>query len=151
MQSPLDAIPTGPWDGEATYANAVRTLKPVLSRIDTPLSFTNGDHQPANFLTDGKAVTGFLDFEDACLRDSLMSLTKYPVYDLHPFNKAGFVDLYLDRMGISRSDFAPRLAFMCLVTLQREIPVRPDSEDQSRYQAHVLRLLDEAMAGVRQM
>ena len=80
-----------------------------------------------------------------------MSIAKYPVYDLHPFNKAGFVDLYLDSMGLSRSDFAPRLTLMCLVTLQREIPVQPDSEDQYRYQAHVLRLLDEAMAETRQM
>ena len=66
-------------------------------------------HQPANFLTDGKTVTGFLDFEDACFRDHLLSIAKYPVYDLHPFDKAGFVDLYLDSMGLDRSDFAPRL------------------------------------------
>lgn len=142
----LDAIPKdGPWKSEPLFLNSVSSLRPVLEQIDTPISFTNGDHQPANFLTDGERVTGFLDFEDACLRDPLMGIAKYPVYDLHPLNKAGFVDLYLDSRGFDQADFAPRLALMCLATLQGDIPVQPLSEGERQYQQHVLQLLDESI------
>ena len=84
-----------------------------------------GTHQPANFLTDGERVTGFLDFEVACFRDPLMGIAKYPVYDLHPLNKAGFVDLYLTSKGLDHTDFAPRLALMCLETCSEVCPSSP--------------------------
>lgn len=143
----LDAIPKdGPWKSEPLFLKAVSSLSPVIEKLDTPVSFTNGDHQPANFLTDGERVTGFLDFEKACFRDPLMGITKYPVYDLHPLNKAGFVDRYLDSKGFDQIDFAPRLALMCLATLQGDIPVQPLSEGERRYQQHVLQLLDESIA-----
>ena len=127
----------------------ISCLRPRIERIATPLSFTNGDHQPANFLTDGERITGFLDFENACFRDPLMGIAKYPVYDLHPFNKAGFVGLYLSSRGYNRADFAPRLALMCLQTLQQEIPIKPASDDEKNYQQHVLKLLDDSIATVR--
>ncbi|MBT4499028.1 MAG: phosphotransferase [Gemmatimonadetes bacterium] len=146
----LEAISqSAPWAVNSTCESALADLRPVIREIDTPLTFTNGDYQPANFLTDGEVVTGFLDFEDACFRDPLMSIAKYPVYDLHPFNKAGFVDLYLRTGGFKSADFAPRLALVCLATLQREAPAPGESNAQDRYRTHLLQLLDEAMAEIK--
>lgn len=142
----FDAIPSGPWSGEPTYSEAARTLRPVLERVETRLSFTNGDHQPANFLTDGGKIVGFVDFEDACFRDPLIGIAKYPVYDLHPLNKAGFCDLYLERSGFTSTEFSARVALMCLATLQKEIPVRSGSPGDEKYKEHVLRLLAECVA-----
>ena len=141
----LERIPSGAWDSEPVYANAIERLRPVLEEVHTPLCFTNGDHQPANFLTDGEGIVGFLDFEDSCFRDPLMGLAKYPVYDLHPLNKAGFTELYLRERGLTPAEFAPRIALMCLTTLQRSIAIVPESNDEEAYRDHVLKLLDETM------
>jgi aminoglycoside phosphotransferase len=137
-----------PWNSEGLFRKAVDVLQPILEKITTPLVFTNGDYQPANFLTDGAKITGFVDFEKACFRDPLMGIAKYPVYDLHPLNKAGFVDSYLDTREYDRTDFASRLALMCLITLQREIPVRTTSEGEQTYLTHVTHLLKEAMTTI---
>ena len=141
----LDAIFSGPWDGEPIYTDSIRTLRPVLERIETPRSFTNGDHQPGNFLTDGEKIVGYVDFEYACFRDPLMGIAKYPVYDLHPLNKAGFVDLYLKRNGFTSAEFSARVALMCLATLQRGVSVQPRSSDEKKYKEHVLKLLVESV------
>jgi len=141
----LDAIPSGPWDDDPTYDHAVRSIRPVLEEIETPLSFTNGDHQPANFLTDGDKIVGFVDFEDACFRDPLMGIAKYPVYDLHPLNKAGFCDLYLERNGFTSAEFSVRVALMCLATLQKGVRTRSKFAGEEKYKEHVLSLLVECV------
>ncbi len=132
----------GPWLREQVFLNAVAKLRPVLAEVPDPLVFTGGDYQPANFLTDGTRLTGFVDFENACYQDFLFGFAKYPIYDLHPMNKAGFVPFLLERTGVSRRDFDIRLALGCLVTLQEEIAVRGLHET---YRTHVLALLAEAL------
>lgn len=134
-----------PWNSEKIFKKAIEHLLPILHRISTPLIFTNGDYQPANFLTDGKKITGFLDFENAQLRDPLMGLTKYPVYDLHPLNKAGFVNIYLKGRGFTEKQFLPRLALFCLITLQKEIPIHPTNQKEKKYQKRVLDLLKHSL------
>ena len=74
-----------------------------------------------------------------------MGIAKYPVYDLHPLNKAGFVDFYLEAKGYDHTDFAPRLALMCLTTLQKEISLRPTNAGEESYQRHVLQLLRDSI------
>lgn len=145
----LDAIKDQePWSAEDLFKTSVDFLQPILKQISIPLVFTNGDNQPANFLTNGREITGFVDFEKACFRDPLMGLAKYPVYDLHPLNRAGFVDMYLDIKGYARTDFASRLALMCLVTLQREIPIQATSVEEQRYQNHVIQLLKDSITRI---
>lgn len=132
----------GPWLDEAVFAKAVNRLRPVLEDNPDVLVFSGGDYQPANFLTDGHKVTGFIDFEMAGYHDFLFGFAKYPIYDIHPLNKCGFVSFLLREKRIDRRDFAIRLALGCLVTLQKEIPVTgPDEE----YRKHVVSLLGEAM------
>jgi aminoglycoside phosphotransferase len=116
----------GPWIQQPLFWQAVRQLVPVLARIDTPLVFSNGDYNPANFLSDGQQITGFIDFEMACFEDPHYGFAKYRVYDMYPFYKTGLVERYLQGSGLSEVEFAPRMAVRCLWTLQREIPVFPD-------------------------
>lgn len=137
-----------PWNSEKVFKEAVDFLLPVLRQISTPLIFTNGDYQPANFLTDGKKIVGFIDFENAKLRDPLMGLAKYPVYDLHPLNKAGFVETYLQGRGFTEQQFFPRLALFCLITLQKEISVHPADKEEQKYQTRVLNLLQRSLDGI---
>lgn len=113
----------GPWRDQPLFWRAVRQLVPVLARIDTPLVFSNGDYNPANFLSDGQKITGFIDFENACFEDPHYGFAKYRVYDMYPFHKTGLVERYLEEQGVSEAEFAPRMAVRCLWTLQREIPV----------------------------
>lgn len=136
----------GPWVQEKTFADAVDALRPVLSGISDPPVFTGGDYQPANFLTDGKTLTGFVDFENSRYQDFLFGFAKYPIYDLHPLNKAGFVPFLLERTGVAPEHFDIRLAVGCLGTLQREIPV---TGRDSEYREHVLRLLAGALNSIR--
>jgi hypothetical protein len=137
----------GRWMGEELYSRAARKLMPVLERIRTPLVFSNGDYQPGNFLASGGRLSGILDFEYAWFEDPLYGFTKYPIYDLAPLNKAGVVEAYLKRRGMTKKDFAPRLALACLATLDREVPV---SRGPRRYRRHILRLLDESLRQVAQ-
>ena len=83
-------------------------------------------------------MTGFVDFEAACFQDPLIGFAKYPIYDIHPMNRAGLIDSMLESLGFSPRDFAPRLALGCLMTLQNEIPVRPATADERSYKDHVL-------------
>ncbi len=113
----------GPWIRQPLFWRAVRQLVPALVRIDTPLVFSNGDYNPANFLSDGQQIAGFVDFEMACFEDPHYGFAKYRVYDMYPFHKTGLVERYLHGCGLSEAEFAPRMAVRCLWTLQREIPV----------------------------
>jgi aminoglycoside phosphotransferase len=134
----------GPWLQVPLVRQAVQQLVPILAEIRTPLVFSNGDYQPANFLTDGQRVTGFVDFEMGCFEDPHYGVAKYRVYDMAPLNGAGFVERYLDARHLSEADFAPRLALRCLWTLQREISIPGQDEDGS-YGDHVIQLLREAL------
>jgi hypothetical protein len=134
----------GPWLQVPLFREAIRWLVPILAEIRAPLVFSNGDYQPANFLTDGERVVGYVDFELAGFEDSHYGVAKYRVYDMAPLHKAGFVERYLAAHQLSETDFAPRQAVRCLWTLQREISVPGDGPDNS-YRDHVIRLLREAL------
>jgi aminoglycoside phosphotransferase (APT) family kinase protein len=132
----------GPWLQAPLFRRAAQQLVPILAEIQTPLIFSNGDYQPANFLTDGQRVVGFLDFDLACFEDPHYGVAKYRVYDMAPLHKAGFVERYLNAHGLSEVDLAPRMAVRCLWTLQREIPI---ADRDGEYGSHVIQLLREAL------
>jgi RNA polymerase sigma-70 factor (ECF subfamily) len=59
--------------------------------------------------------------------DPLLGLAMVWIYDCYPFVHTGFVEQYLWRHGISRREFAPRLALQALKTMARQLPVKkPD-------------------------
>lgn len=133
------------WNSEPIFIEAVKKLEQVLKNINTKLVFSNGDYQPANFLTDGNKITGFVDFDNSCFQDPLIGIVKFPIYDINPLNKEGFVDLFLKTLGFNKKDFYPRLALGCLITLQREIPIGECNEKDKKYRSRVLRLLKESL------
>ena len=135
----------GPWLHESVFSRAVDALRPVLDQVADQPVFTGGDYQPANFLTDGTNLTGFVDFENARYQDFLFGFAKYPIYDLHPMNKAGFVHFLVEQANIERWQFDIRVALGCLTTLQREIPV---TGKLSNYRMHVLSLLSGALSSI---
>ena len=57
----------GDWFQQDLFARAIEQLNDVLTHITTQPVFSNGDYNPLNFLYDGEALTGFVDFEGACL------------------------------------------------------------------------------------
>lgn len=138
----------GPWLQEPEFQEAVHQLAPALDAIKTPLVFSNGDYQPANFLTDGQTLTGFVDFEQARFEDPHYGFAKYLVYDMDPLNDAGLVEHYLDRSGVSKREFAPRMAVRCLWTLQREVAVRGGNQKMAQYRTAVLELLHAATSEI---
>lgn len=135
----------GPWLEHEQFANATCKLGSVLEKTIDDLVFTGGDYQPANFLTDGKEVTGFVDFELAGYQDFMYGFVKYPIYNAYPFNKAGFVSFLLNETKVSVETFNIRLALGCLVTLQREISV---TNGDHRYRNYVMEMLETAIASV---
>lgn len=137
--------PHHPWSRVPLFVQALERLAPVLATIAAPLVFTNGDYQPGNFLHVDGEISGVVDFESAAFEDPLMGFAKYPIYDVHPLNRAGAVDAYLAAHGYTQRDFAPRLALSCLLTLLREIAVDGGDEHEERYREHVLSLLHHAI------
>jgi len=135
----------GLWLRSETFLDAVERLRPLLAEAPEEPAFTGGDNQAGNFLTDGARVTGFVDFEMAGYRDFLLGFAKYPIYDLHPLNRAGMIEVLLREKGFSQRDFQIRLALGCLATLQREIPA--DGPDNA-YRTHVVGLLAKALDSI---
>jgi aminoglycoside phosphotransferase len=141
----LQAIETkeSAWSEHALFRDAVSHLNTGLP--NDPLVFSNGDYQPGNFLTDGKTVTAFLDFEEARFEDRLIGFAKYLIYDLDPLNRAGLVRDYLAHVGSTPADFAPRLALGCLKTLQNEIAPTGGDREMATYRDRVFDLLRKSL------
>lgn len=138
----------GDWLRLAEIQDAVVRLSRVIERDDVPRMFSNGDFAPANFLSDGSALTGMLDFEKAAFVDPLTVLTRFPVYDLRPLSRTNFVASVLNEHCYTENDFALRVAVFCLRTLQTKCPVAGGSPQQRDRRRHVLSVLEEAMARV---
>jgi hypothetical protein len=139
----------GPWMADPLFAGAVARLTPVVEAIDVPLVYTNDLYFP-NFLRvagrpaafdaaapfgwpgdprggAGRRITQFV-MPFGWFGDPLLGLAKFWTYDCYPFVHTGFVERYLYEKGVSKQEFAPRLAVRALWTLQRELPVAPPSE-----------------------
>jgi len=131
------------WSEHALFRDAISHLRTGLP--NDSLVFSNGDYQPGNFLTDGKMVTAYLDFEDARFEDRLIGFAKYMIYDIAPMNRAGLVSDYLAYAGASPADFAPRLTLGCLRTLQNEISPTENDREMTAYRERVLDLLNKSI------
>lgn len=142
----------GPWMNDPLFAGAVKRLTPIVEEISqsTPLVYTNDLYFP-NFLRvsgvggadfnaaapfgwpgdprgdAGRRITEFV-MPFGWLGDPVLGLAKFWTYDCYPFVHTGFVERYLYEKGISRREFAPRLAVRALWTLQREVPVQRPAE-----------------------
>ena len=118
----------GPWMGDSTFASAVQRLEPIVRAIDVPLVFSDSGIGPNARVDEQGNLIGFETFAWARIEDPHYQISKYWTYDCWPIRRAGFVERYLLRQGLSMREFAPRLGVRALVTLQREISVRGGNE-----------------------
>ena len=142
----------GPWFGVELFAGAVKRLLPIVSNIQTPLVFSNGDYNPLNFLWDGSRLTGWIDFTEACFEDPHIGFTPFMIWGFDNYGwgagvKGGLVERYLYSQDMSRSEFAPRLALRCLWRLQRDTSVAGE-KDAFQRQA-ILKVLRHALEGLK--
>ncbi|MBC8139539.1 MAG: phosphotransferase [Fibrella sp.] len=136
---------SGHWGSVPRYSEVLRQLEPLCLQASsmTPLVFSNGDYQPANFLTDGGTITGFLDFEKAGFEDPLWTLARYPVYDLEPFQSHGLAQEVLNRLGFTAKQFAARVALFGLRTLRTK--TSPDGTRNGVLQNRVWELVESSL------
>jgi hypothetical protein len=137
-----------PWMQEPVARTAVSRLVPIVEEVTTPLVFSNGDYQPANFLAEHGQLTGFVDFEKACFEDPLYTLARYPVYNLNPLYQAGIVERFLKEHGFSEADMASRMVLFCLRTLVTKVPVTGGTLSQQQRRDYVLDVLRDGLASM---
>ena len=138
----------GPWFEETVFRNALDLVVSALPAVAVPLVFSNGDYNPLNFLHTGGRLSGFVDFSGACFEDPHIGFAKFVYWGSDEVGwgtglKAGLVERYLYSRGVSRSQFAPRLALKCLWVLQRETSVAGDGD--ASYRESLLRVLGQSI------
>ncbi len=131
-----------PWRGDHEFRRAAKRLRPDLLDIDDPLVFSNGDYLPGNFMTDGEQITGFLDFEFAAFQDPLYGLAKFELMPPGTLEDIPLRQPYLEALGKTDRDLAPRVALRCLSLLATRIDINaPD-----KYGPWLLERLHAALA-----
>lgn len=78
--------------------------------------------------------------------DPLLGLSMVWIYDCYPIVHAGFVEQYLWRHGVSRREFAPRLALQSLKIIQRELPVARPPDAEAYYYDALHAYVEQALA-----
>jgi thiamine kinase-like enzyme len=129
----------GPPIRDPVLVRAVEVLMPLVKQVDEPLRFWNGDYNPANFLSDGSKLTGFVDFAHACWHDPHYGLGRFTVYHWVHLDRPLLSQRYRERHHLSEHDFALRSAVHCLWMLQTNVPAEPVDDAQ---RARVLAQLD---------
>ena len=135
----------GPWLHVDLFVRAVEALYRRIGAVELPLVFSNGDYNPLNFLHDGTALTGYIDFEHACFEDPHAGFAKFVTLSFDAYgwgtgSKVGLVERYLYTQNISRGEFVPRLVLRCLRRLQRDVAVNGAADAlQRNHMLHVLK------------
>lgn len=138
----------GDWFQQDLFARAIEQLNDVLTHITTQPVFSNGDYNPLNFLYDGEALTGFVDFEGACFEDPHIGFAKFLIWSTDEYGwgagkKAGLVERYLYAQDVSRHEFAPRLVLRCLRHLLKEVSI--DNSEDAPEREHLLQIITEGL------
>jgi hypothetical protein len=138
------AAQAGEWMLVDPFRHAVEVVGGALAEAATPLVFSNGDYNPLNFLYDGQALRGFVDFEGACFEDPHIGFAKFLIWSQDEYGwgtgtKAGLVERYLYTRNVSRRAFAPSLVLRCLRHLIQEVSVDDGKDAAAR--GHMLRIV----------
>jgi aminoglycoside phosphotransferase (APT) family kinase protein len=139
----------GPWSDVPAFRDAIDRLSAVIDRIQTPLVFSSGDNNPANFLFDDEELTGCVDFTEAGFDDPHYDFAKFIVWSLDEVGwgwavKCGMVERWLYKNNVSRREFAPRLLLRSLWDLQEEVPVTGDKD--GTYRDFLWTLINDCLA-----
>ncbi len=135
------------WRIDPWFVEAIAKVREAAADIKDPLVFTNYLHFFPNFVRiqpsdqlyneplgwpgdvryDENPITEFVA-PHGHFGDPLLGLAMVWVYDCYPFVHTGFVEQFLWRRGISRREFAPRLAIKALQMIARDLPVERPAE-----------------------
>lgn len=142
----------GAWMQLDLFRRAVEVLDTALPDITAPLVFSNGDYNPLNFLVEGEALSGFVDFEGVCFEDPHIGFSKFLIWSLDDYGwgtgkKAGLVERYLYSRNVSRREFAPRLVLRCLRHLIQEVSV--DKPEDAVWREHMFQIIREGLAAMK--
>ena len=129
------------WRGDAWFLAALAKARAAASDIHDPLALANQLHFFPNFLRIQPADSAFAEplgwpgdprYRDnpiveyvspfGYIGDPLLELAMVWVYDCYPFVHTGFVEQFLWRRGVSKREFAPRLAIKGLQMIARDLP-----------------------------
>ena len=137
------------WRAVEPFGRALDLLPGALAAAAVPLVFSNGDYNPLNFLHEGDALTGWIDFAAARFEDPHIGFAKFLIWSRDDWGWgtgviAGLVERYLYARNLSRSQFAPRLVLRCLRHLLDE--ASPSGEADADQRRHILALLEEGLA-----
>jgi hypothetical protein len=141
-ESEVEAWRKDPW-----FIAALARVQAAVADIKTPLVFTNYPHffpnwvriepgpdpidEPMGWPGDSRLqanpIAEYVD-PSGYIGDPLLGLTMVWIYDCYPFVHTGFVEQYLWRRGVSRREFAPRLALRALQTIARQLPITRPTE-----------------------
>ena len=124
---------------ERIIERATAVLGPLVEQVEEPLCFWNGDYNPANFLSDGHRLTGFVDFAHAAWHDPHYGLARFTVYDWVHLDRPQLFARYCARHQVSERDFALRSAVHCLWLLN---PTSNGDPVSDAYRARILRQLE---------
>ena len=138
----------GRWLAIDTVARTVAALQRLIPTITTELLFSNGDYNAINFLHQDGELSGFVDFEFVCFEDPYIGFSKmifwsYDDYGWGAGLKAGIVERFLYDQGVSKRDFAPRLALRTFTQMMRDISL--DKVDDPRELNAMLGVLEECL------
>lgn len=130
------------WLRDPWFAAALAKVEAAVKEINDPLVYTNYAFffpqeyriQPGNGVTDEPlGYPGDPHYQENPIveftnpyghfGDPLLGLAMVWVYDCYPFVHTGFVEQFLWRRGVTRREFAPRLALKALQMVARDLPV----------------------------
>jgi aminoglycoside phosphotransferase len=142
------AAQAGEWMRVDLFRHAVEVVGGALAEAASPLVFSNGDYNPLNFLCEGQALCGFVDFEGACFEDPHIGFAKFLIWSPDDYGwgtgkKAGLVERYLYTRNVSRHAFAPSLVLRCLRHLLQEVSVDDGKDAAAR--EHMLQIVAEGV------
>ena len=152
------------WLADPWFADALTRVQAAVADIHAPLTYTdytfffpqNYRIAPDNGVTD--EPLGWPG--DSCYQenplvefasvfghfgDPLLGLAMVWVYDCYPFVHTGFVEQFLWRRGVTRREFAPRLALKGLQMVARDLPVARPTEG-GRYRESLRGWVEQALA-----
>ena len=142
------------WLAEPWFAAALAKVQVALAQIADPLVYTHYSHflplsyriaPSTDFVNEplgapGDAVYGKNPLTEMVnpfghYGDPLLGLAMVWVYDCYPFVHTGFVEQFLWRRGVTKQEFAPRLAMKALQMIARDLPVERPSEGAGYWDA----------------
>ena len=132
------------WREDEWFRASLKRVQLSVAKIETPLVFTDYFHFFPNFVRIQPTEDAYaeplgwpgdiryaenpvVEFTNpfGYFGDPLLGLSMVWIYDCYPFVHAGFVEQFLWRRGVSRKEFAPRLALQALKVIARQLPVDP--------------------------